>query len=71
MKPLLSGEEAKRFIGPATETFLLFPYAIEGGTVRLLTEAELAERFARAEAYLRGHETELRAREGGKFDDDQ
>jgi hypothetical protein len=71
MKPLVSGAEAKRFIEPHTDTFLLFPYRVEAEGVTLLTQAEMAKRFPKAWKYLTSFETELRAREGKKFDDDK
>ena len=71
MKPLVSGAEVKRFIEPATDTFLLFPYDVDENGARLIPAEELADRFSDAWEYLRSHERELRAREGGKFDDDR
>lgn len=71
MKPLVSGAEAKRFIEPATETYLLFPYLLEGGRARLHEPREMQAQFPKAWAYLKSFEKELRSREGDKFDDDQ
>ena len=71
MKPLVSGAEAKRFIEPSTETYLLFPYRVEPGDVRLLTQKELADEFPKAWAYLLSFEAELRGRERDSFDDDK
>lgn len=71
MKPLVSGAEAKRFIEPSTDTYLLFPYRVQPGDVRLLSQKELADEFPKAWAYLRSFETELRDRERGSFDDDK
>ncbi len=71
MKPLVSGAEVKRFITPATETFLLFPYRVGVDGARLWTPEEMEARFPKAWAYLRGHERELRARDGHKNDDDR
>lgn len=71
MKPLISGAEAKRFLEPTAHTYLLFPYRVEGDSAKLLTEAELESEFPKAWAYLGGFEKELRAREGGKFNDDK
>lgn len=70
MKPLVSGAEAKRFVEPATETYLLFPYAVEK-RVDLISADRLAREFPKAWQYLLQHEKELRARENGSFDDDQ
>lgn len=70
MKPLVSGKEVKRFLEPRTDTFLLFPYQVDGDGARLLTADEMAARFPKAWAYLRGFEAELRGRERSAFDDD-
>jgi methylase of polypeptide subunit release factors len=45
MKPLVSGIDAKRFIEPTTETYLLFPYTIENSKARLFTPDEMAAKF--------------------------
>lgn len=71
MKPLVSGAEAKRFIEPNTDTYLLFPYRVEPGDVRLLTDKELTDEFPKAWAYLRSFEAELRGRERDSFDDNK
>lgn len=70
MKPLVSGAEAKRFIKPATDTYLLFPYIVEEGRARLFTPAEMQTRFPKAWTYLKGSEGELRTRESKKFDNE-
>ena len=71
MKPLVSGAEAKRFLEPHTDTYLLFPYRVDGEGAPLLTSDEMDKEFPLAWRYLKGFEVELRAREGGKFDDDK
>ena len=71
MRPLVSGDESKRYCAPYTTFFLLFPYADDGGGERLLTTAELERRFPRGWRYLRAHEQELRDREKGAFDDEK
>jgi len=71
MKPLVSGAEAKRFISPETDTYLLFPYQVTDDAARLWTEQEMRDRFPRAWEYLERFEQELRAREARSFDDDQ
>lgn len=70
MKPLVSGEDALRYRTPETETYLLFPYAVEGGQSRLFTSPELVGRFPLAWTYLRYHEKELRARENDRMNVD-
>jgi hypothetical protein len=71
MKPLVSGVEAKRFIEPVTDTYLLFPYSVENGKARLFTPGEMQSWFPKAWEYLKSFEEELRKRESKKFDDDQ
>jgi hypothetical protein len=68
MKPLVSGSEAKRYISPNTETYILFPYTVLG-TVRLLEIAEFEAQFPLGLRYLRLFESVLRSREDGAFDD--
>lgn len=70
MRPLMSGD-AKRYQVPGSTTYLLFPYDDGAGHFRLYPSAEMERAFPKAWAYLRGHERELRAREGGAFDDEQ
>jgi hypothetical protein len=70
MKPLVSGAEAKRFIAPETDTYLLFPYQLGDEGARLWTEQEMRDSFPRAWAYLQRFEQELRARESDGFDND-
>jgi Eco57I restriction-modification methylase len=71
MKPLISGAEAKRFLEPETDTYLLFPYRVLPDATTLLTPDEMAAEFPKAWKYLQLHEEELRAREGKKFNDDK
>ncbi|HQP37490.1 MAG TPA: Eco57I restriction-modification methylase domain-containing protein, partial [Polyangiaceae bacterium] len=71
MRPLISGTEARRFHRPATDTFLLFPYRATAERTELRAADDLRARTPKAWAYLQSFEALLRAREGGKFDDDQ
>lgn len=71
MKPLVSGAEAKRFVEPSTDLYLLFPYRVQSDGVTLLSETDLTREFPDAWKYLKTFETELREREGGKFNDDK
>lgn len=72
MKPLISGAEAKRYENPETSTYILFPYErTADGTMRLIPEDELKGRFRKAWDHLKKFESVLRAREGGKFDDNE
>ena len=71
MKPLVSGPEAKRYVEPQTETFLLFPYRVGAQGAGLIPAADLAAQQPLAWAYLRSWEADLRARENDGFDDEQ
>lgn len=63
MKPLVSGAEAKRYIEPATQTYLLFPYRATPNGVRLIDEATMQAAFPKAWAYLNSYREVLRLRE--------
>lgn len=71
MKPLVSGPEAKRYIEPKTETFVLFPYDVVDGRVQLISAGDMERRFPLAWAFLRSWEPKLRERQNGAFDEDQ
>ncbi len=71
MRPLVSGAEAKRYVSPATATYILFPYDDSARPPRLLGFEGLKSRFPLAAAYLRDHEHSLRKREHGAFNDDE
>ena len=71
MKPLISGSEAKRYLVPKTETYLLFPYSVAGGQATLIPATTMRNNYPLAWAYLRGHEKVLRDREEGKFNDNE
>ncbi len=70
MKPLVSGVDAKRFLEPNTNVYLLFPYFVENATARLFTPVEFETQFPSAWSYLKSYETELRRRDSGKNDHD-
>ena len=70
MKPLVSGPEAKRYVKPATDTFLLFPYHVDENGATLISAADMAAEYPLAWTYLRSWEQELRSRENDKMDND-
>lgn len=67
MFPVLSGPEAKRYIEPETETYLLFPYS--RGV--LYARETMEERFPNAWTYLQRWRPELIRRDGGALDDEE
>ena len=66
MRPLVSGPEAKRYVDPQTDTYILFPYQRIGEAIKLITSKDMSARFPKAWAYLRSYETVLRTRESKK-----
>lgn len=71
MKPLVSGDEAKRYITPETQTYLLFPYEITAGKGSLVNANKMKKEYPLAWSYLKKWETELRKRESSKMDDNK
>ena len=63
MKPLVSGGEAKRYVAPITDTYLLFPYQLGTNGVRLIDPAAMQATYPKAWAYLSSYRDELRLRE--------
>lgn len=80
MKPLVSGAEAKRYVQPITNTYLLFPYEICASEVKLIDAATMQTTYPKAWAYLASYRDDLRLREAQRdknkkviaapFDDD-
>ena len=68
MRPLVSGAEAKRYIEPATDTYILMPYRADKPG-QLLAEVDFQAQYPRAFAYLQSWEKPLRRRENKAFDD--
>lgn len=68
MKQLVSGPEAKRYLTPLTDTYLLFPYRVAEGRPTLISASTMQTYYPLAWAYLCDHEEELRGRESRKMD---
>ncbi len=66
MHPLVSGVEAKRYIEPATETYILLPY--DTSKAQLFDEDRLLKQYPLAWRYLQSWEKQLRWRENRKMD---
>jgi hypothetical protein len=72
MRPLISGEQAKRYEDPETETYVLFPYHRDpSGRIALISQKDLASQYPRAWKYLQTWEKALRSRESSKMDGPQ
>jgi hypothetical protein len=59
MRPLVSGQEAKRYQSPMPNTYLLFPYDISGKKPQLIPEVTFESKFPNAWNYLKLNEKEL------------
>jgi len=66
-KQLLKGAEIHAYNLDEPKNIILFPYYIEGGTTRLISEREMQIKFPLAWAYLLSVRKKLEAREGGKW----
>lgn len=83
MKPLVSGPQAKRYLEPQTDTYLLFPYVVNADGVQLIPPAQFEDTYLNAWNYLGSYEKPLRRREAydkerqkkerrlGPFDNDE
>lgn len=69
LRPLVSGPEARRYVRPITETYVLFPYDITGRP-RLICQSEMKNKYPLTWAYLLKHERALRNRDRGKMNRD-
>ena len=64
MRPLVSGAEAKRYIEPSSQTYVLFPYAPNvAGAMRLIPEASMMHEYPKAWAHLTKFKSQLERRE--------
>jgi type I restriction-modification system DNA methylase subunit len=76
MRPLVSGQEAKRYTAPETNTYILFPYTVNNEQVSLISPDKMQIEYPNAWKHLLGYEEALRKREAtltknGDFDLDQ
>jgi tRNA1(Val) A37 N6-methylase TrmN6 len=70
IKPILKGEDISRYENLQNRYFVIFPYLIEDGKAKPMTENYIAENFPNGYKYLKENEKELRGRERGKMDKD-
>lgn len=71
VRPLVSGTDVHRWTRPRTTRRILFPCQPTKDGVALVPAVVLQRDHPKTWAYLRTHEARLRAREGGKFDDER
>ncbi len=63
MRPLVSGQEAKRYTAPDTNTNILFPYKIREEKVSIISSQDMRTNYPSAWKHLLNYEDVLRKRE--------
>jgi hypothetical protein len=71
MHPILSGPEAKRYIRPVTDSYLLFPYEKDARGVTLIADETLRKKYPKCWKYLESWKSELTKRDNADLDDEQ
>ena len=67
LKPLLKGQEIKRYSTPNWRYYIIFPYNIENGKAKLIPKEEMQSRYPKAWQYLNENKHRLLARDRGKL----
>jgi len=67
LKPLLKGQEIKRYSTPAWKYYLLFPYLIESDKAKLIGTSVMDKNYPNAWKYLNDNKKALLARDRGKL----
>ncbi len=71
LHPILSGPEAKRYIRPDTDNYLLFPYKKDSRGVALIPEDAMRKTYPKCWKYLNSWKDELIKRDNGDLNDNQ
>jgi hypothetical protein len=64
--PIISGTDVNRYCELPERQYVIFPYKVENGLVRLVAFDEIAERYPKTAAYLLKNKETLEGREKGK-----
>ena len=67
LKPLLKGQEIKRYSTPNWRYHLIFPYNIENGKAKLIPKGQMQTKYPRTWEYLNENKRRLLARDRGKL----
>lgn len=67
LKPLIKGDDIKRYSKLKSNGFVIFPYLLEDGVAKPMTEDYIKSNYPNGYNYLKQNETELRNRENGKM----
>ncbi|MDA3056878.1 Eco57I restriction-modification methylase domain-containing protein [Campylobacter sp. VBCF_05 NA6] len=70
LKPILKGEDIKRYANLVNRYFVIFPYLLENGKATPMSEEYIKSNFPNGYEYLKANEAFLRGREKGKMDKD-
>jgi len=68
LKPMLKGEDISRYANLKNRYFVIFPYIIEDGKAKPMSEEYIKDNFPNGYNYLKANEEFLRGREKGKMD---
>lgn len=64
--PLVSGTDVKRYRQLPERQFVLFPYKVDNGQVRVIDFENITQQYPRTASYLLAHKKRLEEREKGK-----
>jgi hypothetical protein len=70
VKPLIKGDDIKRYSTIQSNTFVIFPYILFEGTAQPMSEDYIKQNYPLGYEYLKNNENLLRRREKGKMDYD-
>ncbi|MGJ0335384.1 Eco57I restriction-modification methylase domain-containing protein [Aliarcobacter cryaerophilus] len=68
LKPILKGEDISRYKNLQNRYFVIFPYILEDGKAKPMSEDFIKENYPKGYEYLKENEEFLRGREKGKMD---
>lgn len=70
LKPTLKGEDISRYAKLENRYFVIFPYILEDGKAKPMSENYIKENYPKGYEYLKANEDFLRGRESGKMNKD-
>ncbi|QRV16316.1 N-6 DNA methylase [Haloterrigena salifodinae] len=71
LKPLLKGKDIESFVPEYQDRLLFFPYETHTEGYELMDESTIESNFPKGYEYLKQHESELRQRQNGAYDDEE
>ena len=67
LKPLLKGQDIKRYSTPTWKYWIIFPYNIKDGKASLISKEDMEQKYPCTWAYLNENKKKLQARDRGKL----